>query len=96
VFVREGSSFFILSQKRRKEKALCKRSFVSCGFSSAELRSAELNWRPGTLSSSAAQPWTPATFEKAAKAFHTGLVCAYCCFLLAPKVFFFFCNVSEN
>ncbi len=31
--------------------------------------------RPVALSSSAAQTWTPAAFEKAAKAFDTGLVC---------------------
>jgi hypothetical protein len=37
--------------------------------------SVQLNWRPAALSSSAAQPWIPAAFGKAAKAFDTGLVC---------------------
>ncbi len=64
---------------------LPKGSFAPCGFSSAKL-----NWRPVALSSSAAQPWTPATFEKAAKAFDTGLVCDCLGFMHAPEVFCFF------
>ncbi len=68
---------------------LPKGSFAPCGFSSAELhsaelRSAKLNRRPAALSSSAAQPWTPAAFGKAAKAFDTGLVCDCLGFVPAP------------
>ncbi len=69
---------------------LPKGSFAPCGFSSAELRSAKLNWRPVALSNSAAQPWTPATFGKAAKAFDTGLVCECLCFMPASGVFCIF------
>ncbi len=97
VFFREGREngrlllSFSIAKKQGKKNALCKRNFASCGFSSAKL-----NWRPVALSSSAAQPWTPAAFEKAAKAFNTGLI--YGCFGFVPTpggVLFLFCNDSE-
>jgi hypothetical protein len=93
VFFREGGEkggLLSFSIAKRKKNAPAKRDFAPCGFSSAKLRSAELNWRPVALSSSAAQPWTPATFGKAAKAFDTGLVCDCLGFVSAPEVFYFF------
>ncbi len=88
-----GFFFLFPSQKRKKErkKLLPKGNFAPCGFSSALL-----NWRPVALSSSAARPWTPATFEKAAKAFDTGLVCDCLGFVPAPKVFCFFFEMILN
>ena len=73
-------SFSITKKKEGKKNALAKGSFAPCGFSSAKL-----NWRPVALSSSAAQPWIPAAFGKAAKAFDTGLVCGCLGFVPAPR-----------
>jgi hypothetical protein len=77
VFVREGGEKgeVLLSFSIAKRKKERKMLFAK-GVSRLRTRPGR---RPG-----------PATFEKAAKSFHTGLVCTYCCFVLAPKVFCFF------
>jgi hypothetical protein len=80
VFFREGreKGGLLLSFSIAKRKKL-----LSKGIS-------RLQARPVALSSSTAQPWTPAAFGKAAKAFDTGLVCDCLGLVPAPGVFCFF------
>ncbi len=73
----------------KKKNALAKGEFraLRVQFSKATFSKAELAAGGSEQLRCSALPPPSATFEKAAKAFGTGLVCNSLCFVLAPKVF---------